>query len=153
MRARRCGLASPLHHPLFVKAVELLLAAGADPGAEDEIGNTPFLHTHSSQPEVIRLLVDAGADINANYQLGRALGPKKRPSSRHPGRSAMLAASLSNASKEAVGEVRASASLPVSQPARLQSREGGHSAIPDQWPRGRFDKAKALAAPFPPLRQ
>jgi len=53
------------------QALSALIAAGADVNAVDDDGKTP-LHTaatHSDNPEVIRLLIDAGADLEAKFEV------------------------------------------------------------------------------------
>ena len=54
------------HEPGILRA---MLAAGADPEARSEIGDPPFVF--AVHPESIRLLIDAGADVNGRGFQGR----------------------------------------------------------------------------------
>ena len=56
-----------------LKIVKALLAAGATPNMNDGFVNgwTPMLHAiHKNQPEVVILLIDAGADVNGRAPNG-----------------------------------------------------------------------------------
>ena len=55
----------------------MLLDAGADPNAKDELGHTPLhrtltprCHTNGSAEAIIAALLDAGADPKATMRLG-----------------------------------------------------------------------------------
>jgi hypothetical protein len=52
------------------KEVEKALQNGANANARDEYGSTPLLYaaSHSEYPEVIQLLIDAGADVHAKNE-------------------------------------------------------------------------------------
>lgn len=62
--------ATPLHHHAEMKTgnIKYLLKLGADVNAKDKMGATPLVNAvRSFQLENIKILVDAGADINVNY--------------------------------------------------------------------------------------
>ena len=72
---------TPLHWPAHngcIKIVRLLLEHGADPTAQEInwIGGTPLHWASERQPEIVQLLIDAGADVNARVV---------RPGSHHLG--------------------------------------------------------------------
>ncbi|HYW80623.1 MAG TPA: ankyrin repeat domain-containing protein [Thermoguttaceae bacterium] len=57
-----------------VKAIELLIEAGANVHAKDAYGNTAVIHAAESRPnvqrEMIELLLEAGADVNSRGERG-----------------------------------------------------------------------------------
>jgi ankyrin repeat protein len=64
---------SPLHWPAhngFIEIVDFLLAHGADPNAHEIgwVGGTPLHWASERNPEIIRKLVAAGANVNAQVQ-------------------------------------------------------------------------------------
>ncbi len=64
---------TPLHWPAhngYSEIVRLLLEHGADPTAHEIswIGGTPLHWGSEREPEIIQLLIDAGADVNARVQ-------------------------------------------------------------------------------------
>lgn len=66
-----------LHHAAFKGAlpmVKLLLGSGAPPNAADDRGFTPLMmaaNSRSKDPEVVRLLLEGGADTQPKDSLGR----------------------------------------------------------------------------------
>ena len=76
-----CGPSVDIHdaaHSGNIEAVKKHLAAGADVNAIDHEGNTPLHHAvYNDQTEIIRLLIDKGAEVNgkrkaANHEKGVA---------------------------------------------------------------------------------
>ena len=72
---------TPLHWPAhngYIEIVRLLLEHGADPTAQEInwIGGTPLHWASERHPEIVQLLIDAGADVNARVV---------RPGSHHLG--------------------------------------------------------------------
>lgn len=58
----------------YPDVVATLIAAGADVNTADETGDTP-LHNAANDPEILRLLIDAGADVRAvEWKAGRLAG-------------------------------------------------------------------------------
>jgi ankyrin repeat protein len=77
---------TPLHwpaHNAHTEIVRMLLAAGADPNAEENnwIGGTPLHWASERNSEIIRLLIAAGGDVNARVT---------RPNSHHAGATPLI---------------------------------------------------------------
>jgi len=67
------GGSTPLHHAAAfgtLAAMKFLIANGADVNAANDLESTP-LHWAVQEPEKMKVLLDAGADINARTENGR----------------------------------------------------------------------------------
>ena len=70
-----------------IECAEVLLAAGADVNAVDKDGKNALMHT-AGRPRMVKLLTDAGANVNAVDLL--LTGLSKFPQSLHPGQTFVL---------------------------------------------------------------
>ena len=62
------GYGTPLHHALEFRNFEVaksLVKAGADPNVRDKNGHTPLMMAATGSAELLELLIDLGAEVNA----------------------------------------------------------------------------------------
>lgn len=77
--ARSNSCATPLHMMNSPEVSTYLLSRGADPNARNDLGRTPlfeymhYLGCHSDALHLTRVLLDAGADVNAIDQAGHGV--------------------------------------------------------------------------------